>query len=169
MDSKNVRIIEKAQRKGEKSMIAIGADHGGYRLKEQIKEHYQKEGSQIKLKDYGTFNEERGLEEPKVALAVAEAVADGTCEAGILICRSGVGMTITANKVKGVRCALAYNEVVARSIKEHNNANVVAIGADYTTLEEAIRLIEIWKNASFLEGIYAERLQIVSDYESKKE
>ena len=98
-------------------MIAIGADHGGFKLKEELKAHYKGE-----LKDFGTYDETRGLEEPKVALAVAEAVANGECEAGILICRSGIGMAMTANKVKKIRCALCYNNETALSAKQHNNA-----------------------------------------------
>lgn len=145
-------------------MIAIGADHGGFKLKEELIKYYKEE-----LKDFGAYNEERGLDEPKVALAVAEAVAKGECEAGILICRSGVGMSIAANKVKGIRCAVCYNERIAKSIKEHNNANVITLGADYINLEEAIKMIEIWKNATFLDGIYKERLDIVEKYESEKE
>lgn len=148
-------------------MIAIGADHGGFRLKEKILEYYQ-ENTDVKLKDYGSFDEERGLEEPMVALKVAEAVADGECEAGILICRSGVGMCIAANKVTGIQCGLAYNENVAKSIKEHNHANIIALGADFVSIEEAVRLIEIWRNASCLEGIYQERIDIVSRYELER-
>lgn len=145
-------------------MIAIGSDHGGFKLKEQLREYYKDE-----LKDFGAFNEVRGIDEPKVALAVAKAVARGECEAGILICRSGIGMSIAANKVKGIRCAVCYNESIAKSIKEHNDANVIAIGADYTNLEDAIKMIEIWKNANFLEGIYKERLDIIANYEEEKE
>ena len=106
-------------------MIAIGSDHGGFKLKEELKKHYKDD-----LKDFGAYNDVRGLDEPKVAIAVAEAVASGECEAGILICRSGIGMSIAANKVKGVRCAVCYNEEIAKSIKEHNDANVIAISED---------------------------------------
>lgn len=145
-------------------MIAIGADHGGFKLKEQIKDYYKDE-----IKDFGAYNEERGLEEPKVAIAVAEAVANGECDIGILICRSGIGMVMAANKVKKVRCALAYNDETALSAKEHNNANVLALGADFVSFEEAIKRIELWRNAKFLNGIYQERLAIVEKYEKEKE
>ena len=145
-------------------MIAIGADHGGFKLKEQIKDYYKDE-----IKDFGAYNEERGLEEPKVAIAVAEAVTNGECDIGILICRSGIGMVMAANKVKKVRCALAYNDETALSAKEHNNANVLALGADFVSFEEAIKRIELWKNAKFLNGIYQERLAIVEKYEEEKE
>ena len=145
-------------------MIAIGADHGGFKLKEQIKDYYKDETN-----DFGVYNEERGLEEPKIAIAVAEAVANGECDIGILICRSGIGMVMAANKVKKVRCALAYNDETALSAKEHNNANVLALGADFVSFEEAIKRIELWKNAKFLNGIYQERLAIVEKYEEEKE
>lgn len=145
-------------------MIAIGADHGGFKLKEQIKDYYKDE-----IKDFGAYNEERGLEEPKVAIVVAEAVANGECDIGILICRSGIGMVMAANKVKKVRCALAYNDETALSAKEHNNANVLALGADFVSFEEAIKRIELWRNAKFLNGIYQERLAIVEKYEEEKE
>ena len=144
-------------------MIAIGSDHGGFKLKKELLAHYGNE-----LKDYGAYNDVRGLDEPIVALAVAEAVAKGECEAGILICRSGIGMSITANKVNGVKCALCYNNDTAKSAKEHNNANVIALGADYIDLEKAIEIIEIWKNSQFLGDIYAERLGIVEKYELER-
>ncbi len=144
-------------------MIAIGSDHGGFKLKEEIRKYYNDE-----LKDFGAYNDIRGLDEPKVAIALAEAVAKGEVEKGILICRSGIGMTIAANKVKGVKCALCYNLETAKSAKEHNNANIIALGADYIDLEEAIKIIELWKNSQFLDGIYNERLKIVEKYEIER-
>ncbi len=141
-------------------MIAIGADHGGFKAKEELKKYYKDE-----LVDFGAFDETRGLEEPEVALRVAEAVANKECEAGILICRSGVGMTIMANKVCGIKCALCYNEATARSAKEHNNANIIAFGSDFISVEDMIKMIDIWKNSEFLNGIYAERLDILDKYE----
>lgn len=144
-------------------MIGIGSDHGGFKLKQELLAHYKNE-----LKDFGAYNEVRGLDEPKVAIALSEAVASGEIEKGILICRSGVGMTIAANKVKGVKCALCYNLETAKSAKEHNNANVIALGADYIDLEDAIQFIEAWKNSQFLDGIYNERLEIVEKYEVER-
>ncbi len=145
-------------------MIAIGADHGGYKLKEELKKYFKEE-----VKDFGAYNEERGLEEPEVALKVAKAVQNGECESGILICRSGVGMAMAATKVKGVRCGVAYNDEIAVSLKTHNNANIIALGSDYISVDEAINRINLWKNATFLGGIYKERLDIVENYESEKE
>lgn len=145
-------------------MIGIGSDHGGFKLKQELLAHYKND----ELKDFGAYNEIRGLDEPKVAIALSEAVASGEIEKGILICRSGVGMTIAANKVKGVKCALCYNLETAKSAKEHNNANVIALGADYIDLEDAIQFIEAWKNSQFLDGIYNERLEIVEKYEVER-
>lgn len=144
-------------------MIAIGSDHGGFKLKQELLAHYGES-----LKDFGAYNDVRGLDEPIVALALAEAVAKGECESGILICRSGIGMSITANKVKGVKCALCYNCETAKSAKEHNNANVIALGADYIDFEKAVEIIELWKNSQFLEDIYEERLKIVEKYELER-
>ena len=125
-------------------MIAIGADHGGFKLKEKIKDYYKDE-----IKDFGAYNEERGLEEPKVAIAVAEAVANGECDIGILICRSGIGMVMAANKVKKVRCALAYNDETALSAKEHNNANVLCMGARVIGPELAFRIADTFLDSRF--------------------
>ena len=162
-------LLEKlmnANDKGGTKMIAIGADHGGFALKEELLKYYGNlPDNDICLKDYGAFDETRGLEEPEVAFKVAKSVANGECHAGILICRSGIGMVMAANKVKGIRCGLAYNEDAAKSIKEHNDANIIALGADFTSLEQAIRYIEIWYNTEFLNGIYKERLDIISEYE----
>ena len=102
------------------------------------------------------------------AAQAAYELAKGEVDAGILICRSGIGMTIAANKVNGVRCALCYNEETAKSAKEHNNANVITFGADYINLEQAIKIIELWKDSKFLDGIYQERLDIVQKYELER-
>lgn len=157
-------LMEKLEKnEGRKLMIAIGSDHGGFALKEQLRAYYKDE-----LKDFGAYNDVRGIDEPQTAIAVGEAVAKGEVDAGILICRSGIGMTIAANKVNGVRCALCYNEETAKSAKEHNNANVITFGADYINLEQAIKIIELWKDAKFLDGIYQERLDIVQKYELER-
>lgn len=157
-------LMEKLEKnEGRKLMIAIGSDHGGFALKEQLRAYYKDE-----LKDFGAYNDVRGIDEPQTAIAVGEAVAKGEVDAGILICRSGIGMTIAANKVNGVRCALCYNEETAKSAKEHNNANVITFGADYINLEQAIKIIELWKDSKFLDGIYQERLDIVQKYELER-
>ena len=105
--------------------IIIGSDHGGYELKELI----IKEFTDINFKDYGTFSTE-SVDYPDIAIPVAEDVASGKCEKGILICRSGVGMDIMANKVNGIRCVRAVNTDDAFKGKHHNGANVLAIGSN---------------------------------------
>ncbi len=144
-------------------MIAIGCDHGGYELKEEIKKRF----SDINFKDFGTFSTDR-MDFPDVAFPLAESVASGECDKGILICRSGIGMSIAANKVRGVRCALCYNIDAAKSAKEHNNANIIAIAADEIDLKTAIDVINIWLESKFLGGRYQERLDLIQKYEVKE-
>ena len=100
-------------------MIAIGSDHGGYRLKEEIKKYLEEK--QIPYKDMGCMNEER-VDYPNIAKEVAKQVQSQKCEKGILICRSGIGMSMVANKFKGIRCALCHNEYTAKYSKLHNNS-----------------------------------------------
>lgn len=144
-------------------MIAIGSDHGGYLLKECIKKEY----ANIEFKDFGAFSEE-SIDFPDVAIALAEEVATGNCEKGILICRSGIGMTIAANKVSGIRCALCYSETTAKSAKEHNNANIIAVGADELNFDEVKKIIDTWLDSKFLGGKYQARLEKIKMYEESK-
>ncbi len=145
-------------------MIAIGSDHRGFALKEELKKYYKEE-----LKDFGAYNDVRGIDETIVAIAVGEAVAKGDVEAGILICGTGNGVAIAVNKVNGVRASLCYNEEAAVSAKAHNNANVITLGADYINFEQAVKMIDLWKGTKFLDGIYQERLDVVQKYESERE
>jgi ribose 5-phosphate isomerase B len=143
-------------------MIGIGSDHGGFLLKEKVKEHYKN----LQFKDFGT-NSEDMVDFPPIAINLAESVANGECESGILICRTGIGMSIAANKVKGIRCALCYNEKVSVSAKEHNNANIIAVGADQLSFEQVIKIIDAWMNSKFLEGRYQNRNNILEEYEKR--
>lgn len=138
-------------------MIAIGCDHGGYELKEKIMKHYEKE---IEWRDFGTYSVE-SANYPEIAYAVADSVAKGECAEGILICRTGVGMSIVANKVKGIRCALCYNEKIGRLCKEHNNANIIALPADMISYEEAIQIIDQWRSAAFAGGRHELRIRMI--------
>lgn len=144
-------------------MIAIGCDHGGYLLKEKIKKEY----TNLEFEDFGTFSE-ASVDFPDIAIPLAEAVASGKCEKGILICRSGIGMTIAANKVNGIRCALCYSEATAKSAKEHNNANIIAIGADELDFDMVKKIIDIWLDSKFLDGKYQLRLDKIGKYEESK-
>ena len=138
-------------------MIAIGADHGGFELKEKIKEYFK---DKINFKDFGT-NSKESVDYPKIAYLVADSVASGECESGIIICRTGIGMSIVANKVKGIRCALCYNKDVGRLCKEHNNANMIALPADMLSFEDVIDIINNWMSAKFLGGRHEVRVNMI--------
>lgn len=145
-------------------MIAIGSDHGGFLLKEELIKEFEGE---IDFKDFGTFSEE-SVNYPDIAFEVAKSVASGECEYGILICRSGIGMSICANKVKNIRCANVSTAKGARLCKEHNNANMLALGADDITLEGAKEIIYIWLNTEFAGGRHQTRIDLITDYENNK-
>ena len=106
-------------------MIAIGCDHGGYELKQEIMKHLEERG--LEYKDYGTYSS-ASVDYPEFAKKVALAVAGGDADKGILICGTGIGISITANKVKGIRCALCHDVFSAKATREHNNANILAMG-----------------------------------------
>ena len=144
-------------------MIAIGADHGGFRLKEDLIKAFQGE---IEFKDFGTVSEE-SVDYPEIAFKTAESVASGECEAGVLICKSGIGMAICANKVKGIRCASVNSIKSARLAKEHNNANMISIGAEDNTLEAAKEYIYMWLSSEFQGGRHERRVNMISEYENK--
>lgn len=145
-------------------MIAIGADHGGFILKEELIKALE---DNIIFKDFGT-NSIDSVHYPDIAFKVSESVSNGECEAGILICKSGIGMAICANKVKNIRCANVNSITAARLCKEHNNANMIALGADEMTLEGAKEIIYMWLNSKFQEGRHKERIDLISEYENRK-
>lgn len=127
-------------------MIAIGSDHAGFELKEIIKEYLDQHG--IKYKDFGTY-EKTPTDTADIAQPVAEAVANGECEKGILICGTGIGMSIAANKVPKVRAALVENVFSAKSSREHNNANIICLGARVIGSGLALMIIDTWLNTEF--------------------
>lgn len=143
-------------------MIALGSDHGGYKLKEEIKKYLNEIG--IEYKDFGTNSEER-CDYPIFAEAVAKSVQDKECEIGILICKTGFGMTIVANKFKGIRCAPCYDEETAKQAKEHSNVNILSLPAAYVTTSKAIQIMRTWIGSQFLGGRYSERLQMIEKIE----
>lgn len=145
-------------------MIAIGSDHGGYKLKEEIKKYLEEK--QIPYKDMGCMNEER-VDYPDIAKEVAKQVQSKECEKGILICRSGIGMSIVANKFKGIRCTPCHNEYTAKFARLHNNGNVLSIGADDVTVNEAICMIRIWLATEFEGGRHEERIKIIDKIENE--
>ena len=145
-------------------MIAIGSDHGGYKLNEEIKKYFDEKG--IEYRDFGTDSEER-TDYPIYAKKVAQAVQSKECEGGILLCRSGYGMTVVANKFKGIRAASISNEEAAKFAKADDDINVITLGGDYLTINEAICIIRNWLAAEFKGGRYAERLEMINDIESQ--
>ena len=144
-------------------MIAIGADHGGYKLKEEIKKYFEESG--IEYKDFGTYNEER-TDYPIYAKKVAEAVQNKECEVGILICKSGYGMTVVANKFKGVRAATISDEESAKFAKADDDINVLTLGGDYISTSQAICIIRNWIGTQFKGGRYKERLDMIEEIEN---
>jgi ribose 5-phosphate isomerase B len=144
-------------------MIAIGADHGGFILKEELINSLKGE---IEFKDFGTISLD-SVNYPEIAFEVAESVSRGECEAGVLICKSGIGMSIAANKVRNIRCAKIHTTKEARLCKEHNDANVIAIGAEEMTVEGLKEIIYIWLSSEFAGGRHKTRVDLITNYENK--
>ena len=136
-------------------MIAIGADHGGFELKAHIKKHLDELG--LEYKDYGTYSEE-SVDYPDCAKPVCEAVMDGTADKGILICGTGIGISIAANKHKGIRAALCSDVYSAKMTKVHNNANVICLGGRVTGRELAFMIVDAWLNAEYEGGRHQARI-----------
>lgn len=145
-------------------MIIIGSDHGGYKLKEEIKKYLEEK--EIKYKDLGTYDEE-SVDYPDIASKVSQEVQKNKENQGILICRSGIGMSIVANKFKGIRCALCHNEYTAKYSRLHNNSNVLAMGADDVDINEAICILRMWIATKFEGGRHEERIKLIEEIEDK--
>lgn len=145
-------------------MIAIGSDHGGYELKEELKKILEEKG--LEYKDCGAYSTDR-VDYPIIAKEVSKAVQAKECEKGILICRSGYGMAMVANKFKGVRSAPCFCTRAAEFSRLHNNTNVLSLGADYVTVDEAKEILKTWLNTEFEGGRHQERLDLVSEIENE--
>ena len=141
--------------KDRKLKIAIGLDQAGFRYKEKIKELLAAEG--IGVEDFGTHGEDQ-VDYPLYIRPAAEAVAKGECDLGIVLGGSGNGEAIVANKVRGIRCALCWNEESARLAREHNDANVISIGQRMVSLETALAIVETWLHARFQGGRHKKRI-----------
>ena len=136
-------------------MIAIASDHGGYPLKEHIKAYLAAKG--ITCQDFGTDSTE-SCDYPAFGKAAAQAVASGQCEWGIVICTTGIGISIAANKVAGIRCAHCTDPLSAEMTRRHNDANVLALGAGITGPNLAKRMVEVFLNTDFEGGRHARRV-----------
>ena len=145
-------------------MIAIGSDHGGYKLKEEIKKYLEEKN--IEYKDYGTFDEER-TDYPIYAKKVAQAIQKKEADRGILVCRSGYGMVVCANKFKGIRAASISDDVSAKFAKSDDDINVITLGADYLTTNKAICIVRNWIAEEFKGGRYKERLNMIEEIEKE--
>lgn len=135
--------------------ISIGSDHAGYKYKEEIKKYLESKGYEVV--DCGT-NSLDSCDYPIFGRAAAELVAKGEVKYGVLVCSSGEGIMMAANKVKGVRCGLAYNDDVARLIRQHNNANMIAFGASFMELKDVLRRIDLFLVTEFEGGRHERRV-----------
>ncbi len=144
--------------------IAIGCDHGGIVLKPAIAEVLKKRG--IQIEDFGCYDES-SVDYPDYALKVAEAVASGECDKGIVLCGTGIGISIAANKVKGIRAGVAHDEFTAEMISAHNNANIIAMGGRIITPEKAAKMVEIWLDTPFQGGRHEGRVAKITAIEDK--
>jgi len=145
--------------------IAIASDHAGYEEKERLKPVLNELG--IEFEDLGTVSEE-SVDYPDYARKVGEEVAHGRVDQGLLVCGSGTGMAIAANKVPGVRAAVAWNEETARLAREHNDANVLSLGARTTPVEELPKIVRAWFAAKFAGGRHAGRVQKIREIEQEE-
>jgi ribose 5-phosphate isomerase B len=144
--------------------IAIGADHGGFDLKNQLRDTLIAAGHQVR--DFGT-NSPESSDYPDYAGPVAHAVADGAAERGILVCGSGVGMAIAANKVKGIRAAVGMNAEAVALTRQHNNANILTLGARFTDPATAHALVKTFLDTPFESGRHELRVEKISQMEAE--
>ena len=145
-------------------MIAIGSDHGGIQLKEAIKSYLKNHA--IAVSDLGTHSAD-SVDYPDFGQKVAETVASGGAESGILVCGTGIGMSIVANKVPNVRAALVTDTFMARMAKEHNNANILVLGGRVLDEQKACSLVGAWLDATFEGGRHQARLDKIASIENK--
>ena len=143
-------------------IISMGCDHGGYLLKEHVKKYLTEQGHEVK--DFGCHSLD-SCDYPQFGAAAARAVADGSCEKGIVICTSGIGISISANKIKGIRCALCSEPLSAEMTRRHNNANMLAMGAGMTGPNLAERIVDTFLTTEFEGGRHQRRVDGISALE----
>ncbi len=144
-------------------MIALGCDHGGYELKQEIKKYLDEKG--IEYKDYGCDSLD-SVDYPVYAKKVAHAILDGECEKGILICGTGIGISITANKFKGIRAAVCTDCFTAEATRLHNDANILCMGGRVTSEEDAVKFADIFLNTPYEGGRHENRVSMITDIEN---
>ncbi|MDD4366559.1 MAG: ribose 5-phosphate isomerase B [Eubacteriales bacterium] len=143
--------------------IAIAADHGGYELKEKIKEYLESiyaNDKDVEILDIGT-DSDASVDYPMYGKKCAEKVASGQAQKGIVICGTGIGISIAANKVKGIRCALCTNEKMAEMSRKHNDANMLALGGRITDPDTALRIVDVWLKTNFEGGRHKRRVDML--------
>lgn len=145
-------------------MIAIACDHGAYALKETLRAHLDARG--LAYKDFGTYSE-ASCDYPDFAGPAAEAVAAGECDRGIVLCTTGIGVSITANKVKGIRCALLSDVMSARLTRQHNDTNMMALGAGVVGPMLAMEIVDTWLDTAFEGGRHQRRIDKMMALEQK--
>jgi len=144
--------------------IGIGSDHGGYELKGKLIEHLKQEGYDVK--DFGTHSKE-SCDYPLIGFEVAKAVSLSKVDKGVLICKTGVGMAIIANKLPGIRAAACYDLGMAKSSREHNDCNVIVLASDYTDLKASRAILDVWLEDAPLADRHARRVKQIKEIESK--
>jgi ribose 5-phosphate isomerase B len=144
-------------------LVAIGSDHGGFRLKEEIKELLAEEN--ITFKDFGTYSAE-SVDYPDIAKQVGEAIVNGEYTKGILICGTGIGIGIAANKIKGIRAALCHDVFSAKMTREHNDSNVLTMGERVIGPGLARMIVSTWLSTEFIGGRHAKRVEKISQLEA---
>ena len=142
--------------------IAVGSDHGGLEYKNAIAEHLKKQGYEVV--DVGTYSLD-SCHYPIFGAKVARKVASKECNFGVVVCTSGEGISMAANKIKGVRCGISYNDDVARLMRQHNNANVIAFGQKFMKLEDVLRQVDIFLSTEFEGGRHQTRVDLISELE----
>lgn len=142
--------------------ISIGCDHGGFALKEQVAEHLKQLGHEVV--DCGTYSTD-SCDYPEFGAKAARMVADGQCQRGVVICTTGIGISISANKVKGIRCALCMNTDMAMMTRKHNDANMIATGAKYVTPQLAFEMVDIFLSTDFEGGRHQIRVDKLMNIE----
>jgi len=144
-------------------MIAIGSDHGGFNLKEEIKKMLTQE--HVEFRDFGTHSAQ-SIDYPEIACTVSRAVISGECTRGIIICGTGIGVSIAANKIKGIRAALCHDEFSAQMSREHNDANILTMGERVIGSGLACKIVSTWLKTEFAGGRHARRVDKISQLEA---
>lgn len=143
--------------------IVIGSDHGGYELKNKIFKFLK--SKRCKVLDMGTYSKESS-DYPLIGFDVAKMVSEKKCDRGVLICKTGVGMAIVANKLRGVRAAACYDKNMARSSREHNNCNIIVLAAQYSDFKQAKEMLRVWLNTKHAGERHKRRVRQIKEFES---